>query len=166
MKKAFTLIEMVIVIVMLGILAAIFVPSQEAYVGAARNVQVESVRTNFERNLKFQQNLFLGDPSKDIYVKNDFEYTVSGSKFEFTGTIPTIDTIGNSDNSSQSSLDSDTNCAELLKILGNLSADKIQDAAWVVTYTAPSSCTFNFAPTNTQFTYDNSDGTVSLVGAA
>ena len=44
MKKAFTLIEMVIVIILLGILAAIVVPNQTQYIGSAKSVDYSTVK--------------------------------------------------------------------------------------------------------------------------
>lgn len=157
MKKAFTLIEMVIVIVMLGILAAIFVPSQESYIGAARGVQVDSVQKNFLTSINAQQNFFLGDPSKERKVQNDF-----GNEVElfFEGTAPTLSGY-DLNNTGQVALD-EAGCIALFKVLGNVDDDKINSSAWEVTFNA-NICTFKFLPTSTGFTYDNTNGTVTDV---
>ena len=55
MRKAFTLIEMVIVIILLGILAATVVPNQSSYITQAQKVSISSTLRTIQNNVALIQ---------------------------------------------------------------------------------------------------------------
>ena len=157
MKKAFTLIEMVIVIVLLGILAAIIVPSQTSYVSAAKGTQAVAVNRNFKTTFQSFQNLSASNLTQA--VKNDHAYETTALPVVFVagGTISTVDgtAVATLDNAA---------CSKLLQAFGNLAAGDIAadtTLTWKAASTATTECTFTHNPSSQQFTFNNSTGVVS-----
>ena len=162
MKKAFTLIEMVIVIVLLGILAAIIVPSQTSYVSAAKGTQAVAVHKNFKTTFQAYRNL--SESSATQIINNDYDYDgTDGTEtvrvtFNTTGisaltdndTPTAIGTIGTNDAGGV------TACIALLEVFGNISNSNVT-SDWSVT-TGANQCTFTHSSSTKAFTYTNTGG--------
>ena len=86
MKKAFTLIEMVIVIIMIGILAAIVIPNQTAYIDQAKEAAADAAYRGF------QNSVMLGIAQDARDASNQQVFTASDGTTTYTfQTTPTSD---------------------------------------------------------------------------
>ena len=114
MKKAFTLIEMVIVIILLGILAAIVVPSQSEYISTAKD-------TSRDVSIRAMQNMRALVEAK---IAQEGAVTQTAS---INGTDTSVTLNGST---------ATNNCAAIFIILSGIEDSKLNMQAGAVTATA------------------------------
>lgn len=137
MKRAFTLIEMVIVIILVGIFAAIVVPNQSQYIDTAKNTAKEAALRSIRNNMA----LFAAN------IAADGSYAASIPGTSTTVTVP------------DSSPDL-TKCQNVFKALSGYDAIAGNASTqWIVEFDTPM-CQFK-APGSSEvdFTYDLRDNT-------
>lgn len=100
MKKGFTLIELMVVIVIIGILAAIAVPKMFGMSARAKASEVGTAAGTYKKLQEafVMERSVLGDSTAVGYVSpnsQNFTYTVDGTSFVFTATVQTARTLNN-----------------------------------------------------------------------
>lgn len=161
-SKAFTLIELIVVIVILGIMAAIAAPRFVDLSDDARDASFTSTGASFESGVKL------------IHYK----WLAAGSPGAVLNFIPNADTVSGNDLSVNANgwpadsrgvsltLNSTNDCIDvwnsvLLEGAPTISAGTTED--YQATYNGGFQCTFTFQAINSKnITFDSTDGTVII----
>ena len=100
-RKAFTMLELIVVIVILGILALLAIPTFNAVIGRAKDSNVQSAATSYERNLRALAGFDEAKPNRGtdvIIAANELNGVVmlatDGSGTVGTGANPKGNTVG------------------------------------------------------------------------
>ena len=164
MKKGFTLIEMVIVIIILGVLASIVVPESSSYITNARAVEAQVSQKNFAKTLYLHQLSWeagnLQNDQVSILNPTDQEtYTLTFSGSPYLISLISRDTAAHHQESAISAY----YCDYLFQALTGISKYRMEpnsDSEWAVTLNG-NQCSYTSRNLNKGFTYDTVSGEVT-----
>ena len=156
LTRAFSLVELVIVIVIIGILINTAIISQRTYVSSAQDMNVSSIKQAFQSSLEIYQFKFLNLAKQE----QDFietKQTESGVK------TFTLKFQASSDWSFATLRDlTQQECQNYLEFFGNQEESSVESPQiWNISYdSSEDRCIYNSALTGQTFIYDNSTGLV------
>lgn len=156
LKRAFSLVELVIVIVILGILINIAVVQQSSYLTRAKEINLQGVKQSYQSTLQIYQFKFLSlaKESQDFSVQRETESGLKNFTLKFQASP---------DWSIAQLRDLDLQeCENYLEFFGNQEQSSISNPViWNISYdSANDKCLYSSAQTSESFFYDNSTGLV------